>query len=214
MERGKVRDGFGGRHRGLRGTGLPPSQFLSNYEGTERKCWGHLLKDLNAEEIFVFGNRILRAITVEAAGGEKPFSEILSELAKSVPVEQQSPAAGQVKRWPRLAEIPNPKAETWISLESWVRNISSETLQAIRFFCNALRGVLRYESNAPYSHRYRGTGELITFKLVKEMKAPDPGVFGEAHRGDTVNFCSTLSIYRKRKETLDQQETPPEGSVS
>lgn len=174
--------------------------FFIVARGLKESAGGIFMKDLEGEKIFVNGNRILRAISVEAAGGEVAFTYVLDRLASRAPKG----------RWPRLSDVQSPKEEAWMELESWVKKLDEKgnenEASAIRYLFNALRGVLRYESNAPYFNWYHGTGAPITFALVEEIQEPDDNVFGGGLQAATKEFKEALSSYRQRKKEDEQRQ--------
>jgi len=157
---------------------------------------GIFFKDLEGEKIFANGNRILRAVTLEASGNEEGFNYTLDSLAALAPQE----------RWPRLADVQGLKEEGWLKLEAWLKDLSNDKALAVRYLFNALRGVMRYESNAPYFNWYHGTGAPITFALVEEIPEPADGVVGEDHEGTFKEFKSLLADYRARKKKDEEKQ--------
>ena len=162
----------------------------------KEKAGGIFFKDLDGEKIFVNGNRILRAITVKSAGDETAFTYVLDRLAGTAPKE----------RWPRLADLRSPKEGIWMRLEAWVKDLPEKKVGAIRYVLNALRGVLRYESNAPYFNWYHGTGAPIMFTLVEEIAEPDDGEFEDDLRSVTKELKATLTSYRERKKQDEEKQ--------
>jgi hypothetical protein len=164
---------------------------------------GIFFKDLEGEKIFASGNRILRAIALTATGSEEVFSDTLDGLAALAP-----------KRWPRLADVQGEKEEGWTRLEIWLKGLSRDKAYAVRYLFNVLRGVLSYETNAPYFNWYHGTGAAIKFELVEEIVAePDDAVFHEEDPEDKQNlkgtfrkFKTLLASYRARKQKDEEKQ--------
>jgi hypothetical protein len=170
--------------------------FFVVARGLKEHAGGIFLKDLDGEKIFVAGNRILRVLSVEAAGGEAEFTYALDKLAATAPKG----------KWPRLADVQSPKTEAWTKLEVWVKSLDATNLRGVRYFFNALRGVLRYESNSPYFNWYHGTGAPIIFTLIEEIAEPEDRIFGDDLQSVVKEFKETLEGYRKRKKLEEEKQ--------
>jgi hypothetical protein len=165
---------------------------------------GIFFKDLEGEKIFAGGNRILRAVTLQACGKEEDLNYTLDWLAALAPKG----------RWPRLADVQGEQEEGWTRLETWLKGLSTDKAYAVRYLFNVLRGVLSYETNAPYFNWYRGTGAAIRFELVEEIVAePDDAVFQEEDPEDKQNlkgtfkkFKTLLASYRARKKKDEEKQ--------
>jgi hypothetical protein len=158
----------------------------------KEKEGGVFFKDMAAEQMFALANNIIRGLVVSAVGDENQFTACLDFLDSWVPEGQ--------RRWPRSAERREDAPESWTRLEAWILSLKDPQFQAMRFLFNILAGVIRYESNAPYSYWYSNSSAQNLFKLLENIPAPPDDVFGAESAGDMKEFQQMLAAYRQGKE--------------
>jgi hypothetical protein len=158
----------------------------------KEKEGGVFFKDMAAEQIFAIANNLIRDLVVGVVGDEDRFTECLNYLDSWVPQGQ--------RRWPRLAERTGEAPASWVRLEDWLAGLEKPKFEAMRFVFNSLAGVIRYESNAPFSYWYSNSSAENLFKLAQEIPAPASEVFGELAAADLQDFQNLLAAYREGKE--------------